>query len=181
VYCSNTSPGFGFCWPKILPSGWPLLPPPPGGWEKKRVCIDDTDGYTVFWKGDWVVLNRLLVPILIEGSYDRDDTMGRIALVDNDLAAILVARLLAKRDNMLLILLLLNYFSVVLIVSLSVLMRTDDTSSTSHRSKSFGLTHGNPKYQQHVQRSHIHVAFRRSLIELNFIHHGCITSTSISE
>jgi hypothetical protein len=48
----------------------------------------------------------------MEGSYDRDD-MGRIALVDNVLAAILAARLLAKRDNMLLILLLLNYFSVV--------------------------------------------------------------------
>jgi hypothetical protein len=48
--------------------------------------------------------------------------MGRIALLDNDLAAILVARLLAKRDNMLLILLLLNYFSVVLIVSLSVFL-----------------------------------------------------------
>ena len=57
----------------------------------------------------------------MEGSYDRDD-MGRIALVDNDLAAILAARLLAKRDNMLLILLLLNYFSVVLIVPLSVFL-----------------------------------------------------------
>jgi hypothetical protein len=55
----------------------------------------------------------------MEGSYDRDD-MGRIALVDNVLAAILAARLLAKRDNMLLILLLLNYFSVVLLVPLSV-------------------------------------------------------------
>jgi hypothetical protein len=57
----------------------------------------------------------------MEGSYDRDD-MGRIALVDNVLAAILAARLLAKRDNMLLILLLLNYFSVVLIVPLSVVL-----------------------------------------------------------
>lgn len=57
----------------------------------------------------------------MEGSYDRDD-MGRIALVDNVLAAILAARLLAKRDNMLLILLLLNYFSVVLLVPLSVVL-----------------------------------------------------------
>jgi hypothetical protein len=57
----------------------------------------------------------------MEGSYDRDD-MGRIALVDNVLAAILAARLVAKRDNMLLILLLLNYFSVVLIVPLSVVL-----------------------------------------------------------
>jgi hypothetical protein len=57
----------------------------------------------------------------MEGSYDRDD-MGRIALVDNVLAAILAARLLAKRDNMLLILLLLNYFSVVLLVPLSVFL-----------------------------------------------------------
>jgi hypothetical protein len=51
--------------------------------------------------------------------------MGRIALVDNVLAAILAARLLAKRDNMLLILLLLNYFSVALIVPLSVVLGTD--------------------------------------------------------
>jgi hypothetical protein len=58
----------------------------------------------------------------MEGSYDRDD-MGRIALVDNVLAAILAARLLAKRDNMLLILLLLNYFSVALLVPLSVFLK----------------------------------------------------------
>ena len=42
-------------------------------------------------------------------------------------------------------------------------MRTDDDTTLAHRSKSFGLTHGNPKYQLHVQRSHLQVAFRRSL------------------